>query len=57
MGMEKLAGGSASCIYNLGNGHGYSVSEVIKAVEKVTGRHVNAIEGPRRPGILTHSNG
>ena len=36
--------------YNLGNGDGYSVREVIKACEKVTGQKIPAMEKPRRPG-------
>jgi UDP-glucose 4-epimerase len=36
--------------YNLGNGDGYSVREVIQTCEKVAGRKIPAIEKPRRPG-------
>ncbi len=36
--------------YNLGIGRGYSVREVIQAVEEVTGRRVPYREGPRRAG-------
>jgi UDP-glucose 4-epimerase len=36
--------------YNLGIGRGYSVREVIRAVEEVTGKKVAVKEGPRRPG-------
>jgi UDP-glucose 4-epimerase len=36
--------------YNLGNGEGYSVREVIKMCEKVSGKTIKAIEKPRRPG-------
>ena len=36
--------------YNLGNGDGYSVREVINMCEKVTGTRIPAIEKPRRPG-------
>lgn len=39
-----------SGFFNLGNGSGYSVREVIKACEKVTGKPMPAIERPRRPG-------
>jgi len=34
----------------LGNGHGFSVAEVIKTVEKVTGKKPNAEFCPRRAG-------
>jgi UDP-glucose 4-epimerase len=36
--------------YNLGNGDGYSVRQVIEMCEKVTGKKIPAIEKPRRPG-------
>ncbi|PWC80858.1 UDP-glucose 4-epimerase [Azospirillum sp. TSH100] len=38
--------------YNLGNGTGYSVREVIASVERITGRSVPVKVGPRRPGDL-----
>jgi UDP-glucose 4-epimerase len=36
--------------YNLGNGEGYSVREVIRMCEKVSGKKISAEEKPRRPG-------
>ncbi|HMJ92221.1 MAG TPA: UDP-glucose 4-epimerase GalE [Candidatus Acidoferrum sp.] len=36
--------------YNLGNGDGYSVRQVIETCEKVTGKKISTIEKPRRPG-------
>jgi UDP-glucose 4-epimerase len=36
--------------YNLGNGDGYSVREVISTCEKVTGKKIPIIEKPRRAG-------
>jgi UDP-glucose 4-epimerase len=36
--------------YNLGNGDGYSVRQVIQMCEKVAGRRIPAIEKARRPG-------
>ncbi len=36
--------------YNLGNGDGYSVREVVQMCEKVTGKQIPAVEKPRRPG-------
>jgi UDP-glucose 4-epimerase len=36
--------------YNLGNGDGYSVRQVIQMCEKITGKKIPAIEKPRRPG-------
>ncbi len=37
-------------IFNLGNGSGFSVREVIAAAEQVTRRSIPAVERPRRPG-------
>lgn len=48
--MEKLMAGGNSSTYNLGNGSGYSVHEVITAIEKVTGKKLNVKVGKRRPG-------
>jgi UDP-glucose 4-epimerase len=39
-----------SGIYNLGNGEGFSVREVISTCEKVTGQAIRVVEKPRRPG-------
>ena len=36
--------------YNLGNGQGFTVREVIESVRRVTGREIHVIEEPRRPG-------
>ncbi len=44
-----LAPGTHGC-YNLGNGDGSSVREVITACEKITGRKIPVVEKPRRPG-------
>jgi hypothetical protein len=48
--LEALEQGSPTAAYNLGSGRGYSVLEVIKAAEKVTGQKVPYRVGPRRPG-------
>lgn len=37
-------------IYNLGNGTGFSVREVIDVCREVTGHEIPAVVGPRRPG-------
>lgn len=37
-------------VYNLGNGQGFSVKEVIATAEKVTGRDIRVQIGKRRPG-------
>ncbi|TEB11682.1 UDP-glucose 4-epimerase GalE [Pelotomaculum propionicicum] len=48
--LDKMASGARSNIYNLGNGSGYSVLEVIKAAEEVTAKPVKVKYGARRPG-------
>jgi UDP-glucose-4-epimerase GalE len=48
--VEALVSGAASAKYNVGTGQGYSVIEVLKAVEEVTGRKVPYKFGPRREG-------
>jgi len=48
--LQKLEREEKSAIYNLGNGNGYSVREVIETVKKVTGRNVVSVDSPRRPG-------
>lgn len=48
--VEYLANGGASDIFNLGNGVGYSVREVIETARSVTGHPIPAIEVPRRSG-------
>ncbi|HKZ54256.1 MAG TPA: UDP-glucose 4-epimerase GalE [Anaerolineales bacterium] len=37
-------------VFNLGNGAGYSVLQVIEAARKVTGHAIPAVEAARRPG-------
>ena len=44
----QCAGGMTAL--NLGIGHGYSVRQVVKAAEAVTGRPIPVTYGPRRPG-------
>lgn len=41
---------SGRLIYNLGNGQGFSVREVIEGVRRVTGRPIPVVESPRREG-------
>jgi UDP-glucose 4-epimerase len=43
-------GAANSGFYNLGTGGGSSVKEVIAACRKITGRKIETIEKPRRPG-------
>ncbi|MDR6884714.1 UDP-glucose 4-epimerase GalE [Bacillus sp. 3255] len=48
--VEKLRGGAPSSIYNLGNGTGFSVKQVIDIARKVTGHPIPAVVEPRRAG-------
>ena len=41
---------SSPLIYNLGNGQGFSVREVVEVARKVTGHAIPVIESPRRAG-------
>jgi UDP-glucose 4-epimerase len=43
-------GDDVSGCYNLGTGGGSSVREVIESCRKITGRKIDTIEKPRRPG-------
>lgn len=47
--LEATRGGEHQ-IFNLGNGNGFSVREVIAAAEEVTGQTIPTEEAPRRPG-------
>jgi len=46
--LDALEGGSRT--YNLGNGQGYTVREVIDTARQITGHPIPAVDGPRRPG-------
>ncbi len=48
--LAYLEKGGESRILNCGYGHGYSVKEVLAAVERCAGRPLNPTVGPRRPG-------
>ena len=50
LGLQRLERGEDSAIYNLGNGNGYSVKEVIETTREVTGKKIVSIESTRRPG-------
>lgn len=49
-GLERLEKGGESSIFNLGNGEGFSVREVVKCVEEVTGQKIPIEIGKRREG-------
>ncbi|NLI10650.1 MAG: UDP-glucose 4-epimerase GalE [Elusimicrobia bacterium] len=48
--LNYLLDGGESDSFNLGNGNGFSVKEIISVVEKVSGRKIKVIEGARREG-------
>jgi UDP-glucose 4-epimerase len=48
--LAYLRDGGESTTLNCGYGHGYSVREVLAAVEKANGAPLNIIDQPRRPG-------
>jgi UDP-glucose 4-epimerase len=50
LGLEYLLNGGESEVFNLGNGNGFSVREVIAAAEDVTGMVIKVEECDRRPG-------
>ena len=50
LGLRELMTGKPSSVFNLGNGGGFSVREVIQTAEKVTGQKIKVVETSRRPG-------
>jgi UDP-glucose 4-epimerase len=48
--LERLRSGGDSVQFNLGNGSGFSVAEVIRTAERVTGKTINRIVCERRAG-------
>ncbi len=48
--LEYLLSGKGSNVFNLGNGNGYSVKEIIDVARKVTGKEITARTAERRPG-------
>jgi len=48
--LKYLEDGGESEVFNLGNGNGFSVREVIEEARKVTGKEIKATETERRPG-------
>ena len=48
--LDYLQQGGESATLNCGYGHGYSVREVLATVERLNGRPLPTIEGPRRAG-------
>ncbi|MGB7441933.1 MAG: UDP-glucose 4-epimerase GalE [Coleofasciculaceae cyanobacterium] len=50
LGLEYLLKGGKSEIFNLGNGNGFSVKQVIETAREVTEQNIKVIECDRRPG-------
>lgn len=48
--LNYLQAGQPSTAFNLGNGQGFSVQEVIDAAQQVTGREIKIVDAPRRAG-------
>ncbi len=48
--LERLLEGSKSAAFNLGNGNGFSVQELIETAMRVTGRDIPIVFASRRPG-------
>jgi len=49
-GIDYLIGGGDGIAINLGTGHGTSVTEIVEAVELVSGKRLRVEYGPRREG-------
>jgi UDP-glucose 4-epimerase len=50
LGLDYLLNGGDSQAFNLGNGSGFSVKEVIEMAKTVSGREIKVVECDRRPG-------
>jgi UDP-glucose 4-epimerase len=50
LGLEYLLEGGKSEVFNLGNGNGFSVREVIETATQVSGGDIKVVECDRRPG-------
>lgn len=50
LGLDYLLKGGESQVFNLGNGNGFSVREVIETAKQVTGKEIKIVESDRRPG-------
>ena len=57
--LEYLERGGSSDVFNLGNGAGYSVREILETARRITGTEIKAVVEPRRggdPSVLIASN-
>jgi UDP-glucose 4-epimerase len=50
---HRLAIEGGDSAYNLGNGRGFSVLEIVEAARRVTGHPIPTVDAPRRPGDPT----
>jgi nucleoside-diphosphate-sugar epimerase len=48
--LERLLDGAASDLFNLGQGRGFSVKEVVEQASRITGRDIPSVCVDRRPG-------
>lgn len=48
--LQRLMDGAKTTFYNLGNGEGFSVREVINSARRVTGQKISAVVSQRRAG-------
>ncbi len=55
--LQALEKGAKTTAYNLGNGQGCSVKQVIDTAKKVTGKNIPVASGARRPGDPSHLTG
>lgn len=51
--LDYLTGGGCSDVFNLGSGKGYSVKELIDVAQQVTGKKLQVVLKPRRPGDVS----
>jgi UDP-glucose 4-epimerase len=49
-GLEYLFADNQSQVFNLGNGNGFSVREIIEAARQITGKKIEVLESDRRAG-------
>lgn len=48
--LQRLQDGGDSACFNLGNGAGFSVQQVIDAARRISGRPIEVLDAPRRAG-------
>lgn len=48
--LEAIYARESCDVFNLGNGNGFSVHQIIQSASQITGKKIPAVESPRRPG-------